>query len=132
MSQQVQITLTDRLLSVWQRYARGRNQQLAEAIADYLEENPPVDAPVAGNLVHESDPEMEREMAAYRTMHASLMPKYLGSYVAIKNGELVDTDVDKQQLIERINSRYGSDFVLIHPVLEEVEQVLHFRSPFYQ
>ena len=130
MSQQVQITLTDRLLSVWQRYARGRNQQLAEAIADFLEENPPVDAPVAGNLIHETDLGIEREMAAYRAMYTSLVPEYLGSYVAIKDGELVDVDADKQQLIERINSRYGGDFVLIHPVQEEAEQILHFRSPF--
>ena len=130
MSQQVQIIPTDGLLSLWQRYASRRNQQLAEAISDYLEDNPPTETRVAGNLVYESDPEMEREMAAYRTMYASLVPEYLGSYVAIKDGALVDAHVDKQQLIERINSRYGGDFVLIHPVQEEAEQILHFRSPF--
>ena len=44
---------------------------------------------------------MQREIAAYEAMHSTLVPQFLGYYVAIHQGHLVDHDLDP------VSSTYG-------------------------
>jgi len=62
-------------------------------------------------------------------MHAELVAKYLGQYVAIHNDQVVDHDESFQPLHARIRHRFGRQPVLLRLVEAEPKRVLVFRSP---
>ncbi len=70
-----------------------------------------------------------REMEAYVALHPLLKADYLGQYVAILDGQLVDHDGDPSALYQRIVARYGDRFVWLTAVEEEPLTTLVFRSP---
>lgn len=72
---------------------------------------------------------MHKEIAAYTRMHTELVQTYLGEYVAIYQGELVDHDADPVALHERITATYPDKIVLSRKVQREAEPILHMRSP---
>ena len=72
---------------------------------------------------------MDREEAAYRRLHPSLLEKYPGQYVAIYGGELVDYDTDQVKLYLRVKSCYPGEFVWVAPVRPEPEEMYVNRSP---
>ncbi|VAW33177.1 hypothetical protein MNBD_CHLOROFLEXI01-5385 [hydrothermal vent metagenome] len=75
-----------------------------------------------------SQAEKEREKDAFRQLHTALLEQYMGEYVAIYNGELVDHDVNQTALVARIDKKYLDLFVLIRPVKQEPEIVYEHRS----
>jgi hypothetical protein len=77
----------------------------------------------------EADEAMNQEGAAYRHLHPALKEKYLGQYVAIYGGNLVDYDSDQVELYLRSKKRYAGEFVWIAPVQEEAEEVYVIHSP---
>ena len=79
--------------------------------------------------VHPHRTAMKKEIAAYQKMHALLTPKYLGEYVAIYQGELLDHDTDPVALHKRITAKYPAQVILTRKVRKEAEPVLHMRSP---
>ena len=72
---------------------------------------------------------MRKEIAAYQKMHSDLVKTYLGEYVAIYQGELVDHDADPVALHERITTNYPDKVVLSRKVQKDADPVLHMRSP---
>jgi glutamyl-tRNA reductase len=72
---------------------------------------------------------IKAEAEAFRSMHGTLAEKYLGQYVAIHGGKVVDSDEDFQALHRRIRQRFGRQPVLLRQVETEPERVLTFRSP---
>ena len=72
---------------------------------------------------------MKAEIAAYEAMHADLVKTYLGQYVAIYHGKLVDHDVDPVLLHQRIEQHYPGETVLSREVQKEPSRVLYMRSP---
>lgn len=96
---------------------------LEKALA-FVEDQPEID---------DDDAKMDLEEAAYESIHSELFEKYAGQYVAIHNGQLVDTDPDEMALYFRINERYPNDIVLLKKVRVLPEPDLHYRSPrFYR
>ena len=75
---------------------------------------------------------IKAEAKAFRSMHAELVEKYLGQYVAIYDGKVVDHDEDFQSLHSRIRQRFGRQPVLLRRVTAEPERVLVFRSPQFE
>lgn len=75
---------------------------------------------------------IDREMEAYRAMHAELKQRFLGEYVAIHNGELVDHDADRRALSRRVRQKYENVAVLITPVEEEPEREFLMPSPRFE
>ena len=75
---------------------------------------------------------IDREMEAYRAMHAELKQRFLGEYVAIHNGELVDHDADRRALSRRVRQKYENVAVLITPVEEEPEREFLMLSPRFE
>ncbi|MEZ4677791.1 MAG: DUF5678 domain-containing protein [Caldilineaceae bacterium] len=74
---------------------------------------------------------IDREVAAYEALHASLLKRYANQYVAIYQGKLIDHDRDKLALFQRIEEKYPNEFVLMRPVQEQPEREFYFRSPRY-
>lgn len=75
-------------------------------------------------LWRQSFRKISREFQVYKQRHPELKDKYLGRYIAMHNGEVVDDDVDFQALYRRIRKRYGSTPVLIIRVEESPEVTL--------
>lgn len=63
-------------------------------------------------------PQMAREVAAYEAQHAELVERYLGEYVAMQGGEVVDHDVDEDALFERLEKWRAKGVVLVRQVEE--------------
>jgi hypothetical protein len=72
---------------------------------------------------------MQREIAAYVAMHPTLVENYLGQYVAVYQGQLVDHDADAVALHHRITAAYPGEVVLQRQVQHEATPVLRMRSP---
>lgn len=72
---------------------------------------------------------IKAEAEAFQAMHADLVQNYLGQYVAICKGQLVDHDPDFQSLHSRIRKRFGRQPVLLRLVENKPERTLLFRSP---
>lgn len=72
---------------------------------------------------------MAREEAAYQTMHAELMARYAGEYVAIYQGQLIDHDPSELALLRRLDAQYPHEVVLMKQVRPLPEPELRFRSP---
>ena len=78
---------------------------------------------------HEKRSLMERNVAAYRSMHSELVKRYLGQYVAICDGKLVDHDPDPLQLLERIRRNFPDQVVMRRKVERAPERELRIRHP---
>jgi hypothetical protein len=72
---------------------------------------------------------IDAEAEAFRRKHARLRAKYLGCYIAMHNGRVVDHDRDLSALNRRIRKQFGKTPVLMRLVEAEPERVLVFRSP---
>lgn len=130
MAVQVTLRVPESVYERARQLAHSRQQDVAAAIASFLEESlPPAPFTPDVDVVSIPDEAIVREIAAYQEMHSELWQKYPGHHVAVYEGRLVDHDVDGVALSLRINEKYPDDFVLIRQVESQPERVLHFRSP---
>ena len=113
------ITLQPRLVEQLEQVAVQRSVEAEELI----------EAAVRAYLRQMERETIKAEAEAFRSMHAKLAEKYLGQYVAIHGGKVVDNDEDFQALHGRIRQRFGRQPVLLRQVEIEAERVLTFRSP---
>lgn len=73
---------------------------------------------------------IQSEIEAFKRLHPQLVRKYLGNYVAIHNGDVVDQDSNLRKLHLRIRKHYGRLPILLRQVTQDVKpQDLVFRSP---
>lgn len=75
---------------------------------------------------------IEQETEAFRSMHDELKQHFLGEYVAIHQGKLVDHDVDRRALSRRVRREYPNGGVLITPVEDEPERVFLMLTPRFE
>jgi hypothetical protein len=71
---------------------------------------------------------ISEESATYRLLHDDIKKQYLGQYIAMLNGEIVDHDPDFQTLRQRIRERFGENPVLMTLVEESSEKVYTRRG----
>ena len=63
-------------------------------------------------------PEFEAEKAAFERLEPGLMATHKGQYVAIRGGQMVDSDEDKMILITRVYETSGYGPMYVHKVGE--------------
>jgi hypothetical protein len=115
-------------LTLQRRETVDRLEQIATEQGTAAEEL--LDVAVREFLDKVAHQKIRAESAAFREMHAQLVAKYPGEYVAIHNGKVVDHDPDVRTLHLRVRQRYGRLPILLRQVTEKVEQRdLVFRSP---
>ena len=68
------------------------------------------------------------ESKAYRRQHAELKERYLGQYIAMHKGQIVDHDPDFQTLRQRVRQQFGRTAVMITLVEEAAEPELSRRG----
>ena len=123
MTQEITLTISDKLFQQASRIAQVQKKPVAEVLAEAI---------VLDDQEHEQADVLavvEQEKSAYRMLHSWLWQNYPGEHVAIYQGQLVDHDPDGLALSRRIYQRFPTEFVLIRQVEAEAERVLHFRSP---
>ncbi|MDE3090556.1 MAG: hypothetical protein KGJ80_14340 [Chloroflexota bacterium] len=67
---------------------------------------------------------IEVEVEAYRRKHPRLRARYLGEYIAMHNGRVVDHDRDGSALYWRVRSRFARTPVLVRQVTDEPGRVI--------
>ena len=122
MSHIVELVIEDNLFSQLQQKAIGKGadvQTIAyEAIQRYLQD--------------EEEQKMQYEIAAYHDLHQELLQSFLGQYVAVHQGQVVDHDAEQFALYLRIRQHYPGEIVLIRQVRPEAEKFWTMRSPKFE
>jgi hypothetical protein len=72
---------------------------------------------------------IKEESARFAEQHGVLRERYMGQYVAMRDGEIVDHDTDVSVLYLRIKEQHGDAPILIAPVTEHPIPVYEMRSP---
>ena len=111
---------------LWERLneiASTSNQDVSHLVLSSLEESFP---PFPENPQRE---QMKQESAAYETLFATLKETYLGEYVAIHGGELVDHDIDPVKLHYRLAKSHPNKIVLCRKVEAIADNAIWMRSP---
>ncbi len=85
-----------------------------------------VDQAVRERLEHLEDQKLKAEVQAFERLHPQLLA-YLGQFVAIHEGQVVDVDADFGTLFLRVRKRLGNVIVLMRQV--RTEPVLKLRAP---
>jgi len=67
---------------------------------------------------------ISEESRAYRQLHAELKAHYLGQYIAMHEGQVVDRDADFSTLRQRVRQRFGRTPVMITLVEDVPERPL--------
>jgi hypothetical protein len=61
-------------------------------------------------------------------MHPKLVKCYLGQWVAIFQGKLVDHDTDEEALMERLQRDYADNLILVRQVEADADRELYVPS----
>ncbi len=97
-------------------------KRIEEAAREYQTEVSELFAEAIRRYLWELDRQkIARESQIYRQRHAELKAKYLNQYIAMHNGQLVDSDADFSTLRQRIRQRFGHTPVMMTRVEETVE-----------
>ena len=88
-----------------------------------------VNQAVRERLEQLEDQKLEAEAQAFERIHPQLVKQYLGQFVAVHEGQIVDTDVDFEALFLRLQERLGDVPVLIRPVSTKPTPELRAPSP---
>lgn len=110
-------TLYERVL----RLASRRNKDVTDVLEEALT--------LVERTYNTETEQMAQEELAYQQLLPSLLAQHEGAYVAIYQGQLVDSDADETALLRRIEETYPDKVVLLRQVQAEAEPVLRFRSP---
>ena len=83
-----------------------------------------VEMAVQAYLDQQDREKIHEETEAFWAMHADLIARYAGEYVAVHHGRVVDHDPDVVRLERRVMERWGATAVLIAPVAAETRRDL--------
>ena len=61
-------------------------------------------------------PQMEKEVAAFAAQHSTLVAHYLGQFVAMRQAQVIDHDLDQRALIHRVRSTAPDQVILFRRV----------------
>ena len=101
-------------------------EQLADVTGQSIDDI--VDNALTEHLQRLADQQLETEIRAFELMHNQLKKQYLGQFVAIYRGQVVDSDVDIEPLFLRVNNRFGEQTVLIRRVTDLPNETYNFHG----
>ena len=129
MQMPLTVTLSTRISERVQKFAQQHDEELIAVVERILDEALP-ESFEDQTARDEVEPDAaDLEMQAYIELHPTLKEAFLGQYVAIYQGKLIDHDMDRRALYTRIVTKYPNDFVWLSKVEAEPLRTLVFRSP---
>jgi len=72
---------------------------------------------------------VEKEQASFEQQKPELLKKYRGRYIAMHNGEVVETAIDLRTLRSKVFARFGHTPMLHTVVTDEPDREIVVRSP---
>jgi hypothetical protein len=123
MASRLIVSLPNKVLEKIEKRAEAENRPINDLVVDVLQNT------FNGMPDNPENEAMEREMAAYQTMHPQLLSQYKNQYVAILDGRLVDHDTNQLALVKRRLQKYPNQTVLITQVRPEPIRTIQIRSP---
>jgi predicted DNA-binding protein len=111
----IEPSLQDRLEQVAQVTGKSTADIVIEALDEHLERF--------------NAQKLAAEMQVYEAMYPELKQKYHGQFVAISEGQIVDSAADFETLFLRVQAQFGEWPVLIQRVGDTPIEEWHFRSP---
>jgi len=111
-----------------------RDKRLVTALENVAEQEEISVEEAAHIAVYRYIREIERakihaETEAFWKMHPDLVKDYLGQYVAVHEGKVVDNGSDLGALHQRVRDCYGDTAILLAQVTPQPVRELVFRSP---
>lgn len=101
-------------------YGGPENGNLTAVIEDILRQH----------LFRLRQKKFDQECDSYEKNHPQIVEKYLGRYVAIHHGEVIDADEDGSVLSKRVREKFGRTPIAIIHVQDSPEwPVLRIRRP---
>ncbi len=107
--------LRETLEQVAQQQSSTVNALVNHAVEDYLRE--------------QQRAKLDREIAAFESIHPALREKHLGEWVAVHQENLIDHDRDLSALYRRVRAQYGKTSVLIRQVALTPTEEVWLRTP---
>lgn len=125
MSTEVLLTVPDEVYDQVEQAANNAERNVVDLLLETITRTfapPPIDPKRA---------QMNRNVAAYQSLHVQLVKNYLGQYVAIYQGQLVDHDADPIVLLRRVRAKYPNQVVLRRKVEPVAEREITKSSCYY-
>lgn len=106
------IELPHRLIYPLQQLATEQGSSIEEVVEDAL----------TGYLREQRHKRLLQEMEQFRAQHDQLKQQYLGQFVGMSDGRILDHDPDGGILYNRLRQQYGDKSILIVEVTQTPEQ----------
>ena len=106
------IELPARLINPLRVLAERQRSSVEEIVEDLLGEY----------LREQRHHQLVEEMARYQDLHVQLVAEYLGKFVGMLEGRVLDSDLDGGKLYLRLRQQYGDLPILIVEVNERPDQ----------
>jgi hypothetical protein len=123
LSTQVLLQVPDEIYHQANRIAVRTRRDVADVLLETITRS------FAPLPVDDNRPAMSRNVEAFTALHAELVKRYLGQYVAFYEGQLVDHDPDPIVLLARIRTQFPDQVVLRRKVEPVPEREIHIRHP---
>lgn len=89
-----------------------------------------VDAALQQYTYRQRQEKITRERQWYEANHAEISQHYIGKYIGVHNGQIVDSDIEGPTLSKRLRKQFGRVAIAIILVDTTPEPpTLHMRSP---
>lgn len=113
------ITLNPNLQTKLEQVAQSTGQPIDEIVGQAL----------ARHLEQWAEEQLEAEIKVFEQIHPRLKEQYLGQFVAIHQGQVVDADADLEPLYLRLQARFGDEpSLLVRQVSETPQEIYHFHG----
>lgn len=123
MSIELMVTISEETYRHASQLAHEQNSAVEQLIRDAIEHQ---FAPFPINTRRD---DMQREESHYRRLHAELVKQYLGLYVAIYQGQVVDHDQELAAIADRLRQTHPDETVFVRKVELQPERLIRARSP---
>lgn len=119
MEQMQEIRLAPELLATIAELQKSLNGDLTNRINDAIHDA------VSALLEEFNDQKLDQEQAAFEALHAQLVHTYLGQFVALHEGQVIDSDADQRALYIRVHQHHPHTVIGIFPVRESSQMPTH-------
>ncbi len=87
--------------------------------------NSAINDAVSALLEEFNDQKLDQEQAAFEALHTQLVHTHVGQFVAIHEGQVIDSDVDQRTLYIRVHQQHPHMVIGIFPVRESSQMPTH-------